>query len=150
MSAFWSVIGASPVHDASEVDSALEKISLRLDEMAPDALGRFAESLHEALFRIDRRELAEIPVYFSGLEFEQTSDHFLYARCACILAGEKIYGEVLESGAGFELFVAPAQQGAECLLYLASEIYERKVGEQLNCQSFLPVESMSNVQGWSG
>ncbi|MFC3453225.1 DUF4240 domain-containing protein [Amycolatopsis speibonae] len=149
MSDFWSVIGSNPVRDADDVDAALERISSRLDVMTPNTLERFAEFLHEALFRIDRRELAEIPVYLSGLEFEQTSDHFQYARCACILAGEKVYGEVLESGVGFGLFIAPATQGAEGLLYLASETYERKTGERLNSQSFFPVDSMSNVQGWS-
>ncbi|MFI6300896.1 DUF4240 domain-containing protein [Amycolatopsis thailandensis] len=149
MADFWSVIGTNSVRDAGEVDSALERISLRLDVLAPDALDRFAESLHEALFRIDRRELMEIPVYAFGAEFEQTSDHFLYARCACVLAGEKVYGEVLESGAGFELFVAPDAQGAESLLYLASGMYERKTGEQLNYLRFHSFESMSNTQGWS-
>ncbi|MFJ8914547.1 DUF4240 domain-containing protein [Amycolatopsis sp. NPDC102389] len=146
---FWSVIGVSSVRDAGDVEAALERISSRLNAMTIDALVRFAELLQGALFQIDRRELAEIPVYFSGLEFEQTSDHFQYARCACILAGEKVYGEVLKNGSGFELFVAPDVQGAEGLLYLASEMYERKAGEPLNSQSFLPVDSMSNVQGWS-
>ncbi|MFD6464970.1 DUF4240 domain-containing protein [Streptomyces goshikiensis] len=150
MTDFWNVIGSSSVRDASEIDSALERISQQLNAMAPDALVRFAERLREALFRIDRRVLAEVPVKLAaGLEFPQTSDHFLYARCACILAGEKIYGEIMRSGVGFERFVAPFAQEAEGLLYLASEEYERQTGDRMRVESDFSIESMSNAQGWA-
>ncbi|QYN18903.1 DUF4240 domain-containing protein [Amycolatopsis sp. DSM 110486] len=111
MTDFWKVIGSSSVQDESEIDSALERISAELSALAPDALTHFVERLRESLYRIDRRDLAEVPmVLANGLKLPQTSDHFLYARCACILAGERVYGDILSSGVGFERFVAPFGQ----------------------------------------
>ncbi|WP_020392873.1 DUF4240 domain-containing protein [Kribbella catacumbae] len=150
MTDFWKVIGSSPVRDASEIDSALERISRQLSAMTPTALTRFVERLRESLYRIDRRDLAEVPVMLAGgLKFPQTSDHFLYARCACILAGKEVYGDVLSSGVGFDRFVAPFAQEAEGLLYLASEQYERATGSKMDVESDFSIESMSNLQGWA-
>lgn len=150
MTDFWKIIGSSLVRDASEIDSALEGISMRLSTMTPTALARFVERLRESLYRIDRRDLAEVPVVLAGgLKFPQTSDHFLYARCACILAGEEAYSDILSSGVGFDRFVVPFAQEAEGLLYLASEQYERKTGSKMNVASYFSIESRSNVQGWS-
>ncbi len=88
-------------------------------------------------------------VLANGLKFPQTSDHFFHARCACILAGEKTYDEVLSSGVGFDRFVAPFAQEAEGLLYLASEQYERKTASKMNVENHFPIESGSNIQGWA-
>ncbi|MBJ7905111.1 DUF4240 domain-containing protein [Streptomyces sp. DSM 110735] len=149
MTDFWKVIGSSSVQDESEIDSALERISGQLSVMTPDALTRFVERLRESLYRIDRRDLAEVPVVLAnGLKLPQTSDHFLYARCACILAGERAYGDVLSSGVGFDRFVAPFAQEAEGLLYLASEQYERKTASRMNVEGYFSIESRSNIQGW--
>ncbi|MFJ8495788.1 DUF4240 domain-containing protein [Streptomyces sp. NPDC094038] len=149
MTDFWKVIGSSSVQDASEIDSALERISGQLSAMTPDALTRFVERLRESLYRIDRRDLAEVPVVLAGgLKLPQASDHFLYARCACILAGKEAYGDVLSSGAGFDRFVAPFAQEAEGLLYLASEQYEKKTGSKMKVESYSSIESRSNSQGW--
>lgn len=146
---FWGVIGSNSIRDASGIDSALERISRKLNAFTPDSLRQFSEQLREALFRIDKREFAEIPVTLpNGFEGAQTSDHFLYARCACVLAGKQSYDEVLELGIGFESFVAPFAQEAEGLLYIASDIYESKTGNRMGSQGSFPIESMSNVQGW--
>ncbi|WP_405525512.1 DUF4240 domain-containing protein [Streptomyces canus] len=150
MTDFWKVIGSSSVQDESEINSALERISGQLSAMTPDALTRFVERLRESLYQIDRRDLAEVPVTLAnGLELPQTSDHFLYARCACILAGERAYDEVRSSGLGFDRFVAPFAQEAEGLLYLASEQYERKTASRMNVESYFSIESRSNIQGWA-
>ncbi|GHD44889.1 DUF4240 domain-containing protein [Streptomyces galbus] len=147
---FWKVIGTSSVRDEGEIDSALERISGQLGAMTPDSLTRFVERLRESLYQIDRRELAEVPVVLAnGVKFPQTSDHFLHARCACILAGETAYGDVLSSGIGFDRFVAPFAQEAEGLLYLASEQYEKKTASKMNVDSYCSIESGSNIQGWA-
>lgn len=150
MTDFWKVIGSSSVQDESEIDSALERISGQLSSMTPDALTRFVERLRESLYRIDRRDLAEVSVALAnGLKLPQTSDHFLYARCACILAGEKAYRDVLSSGDGFDRFVAPFAQEAEGLLYLASEQYERKTASRMSVETYFSIESGSNTQEWA-
>ncbi|MFD0207390.1 MULTISPECIES: DUF4240 domain-containing protein [Saccharothrix] len=148
---FWAVIGFSAVQDAGEVDSALNGISSRLGPLTETDLVGFVERLHEALFRIDRKILARVPVTLaSGLEFPQSSDHFLYARCACILAGREAYETVWRSDAGFARFVAPSVQGAESLLYIASEEYKDRTGMSVDIRNFFPIESMSNAEGWTG
>ena len=87
---FWAVIGTSAVRDSGEVASALYDVSSRLATLALGDLTGFVERLHEALFHLDRKIFAQIPVVLRGVEFAQTGDHFLYARCACILAGEEV------------------------------------------------------------
>lgn len=150
MTDFWHIVGSNPVRAADDVRSALDRLTGRLGELDPVDLIRFARQLREALYGIDRRELAEIPVVLrGGFELPQTSDHFLYARCACVLAGRDAYEASLEASSEFEGFVRPFAQAAEELLYLASSIYERKVGREMGIVSGLPVDSMSNVQGWA-
>jgi hypothetical protein len=146
---FWSIVGSNSVLDGTEVDAALDGILERLDELTPDDLIEFREGLNESLYRIDRRDLAEVPVLLpGGTRFSQTSDHFLYARCACVLAGEQIYDDVLLTGAGFDPFVAPFAQRAERLLYLVPELYRAKTGTSMTLQDAFPVDSMSNLEGW--
>ncbi|MFD7657503.1 DUF4240 domain-containing protein [Actinosynnema sp. NPDC059797] len=148
---FWAVIGANPMRDADDVERALGEVSRRLDAVAPALLVGFQSRLCEFLHRIDREEFAGVPVgLVGGLELPQTSDHFLYARCACVLAGEVEYVGVASSGAGFERFVPPFRQGAEGLLYLAPEKFTGKTGADMDVEGFLPVDSMSNPSGWRG
>jgi hypothetical protein len=149
MTDFWRLIGAHPLETADDVRDSLEQISTRLDALDPPDLELFVEELQEHLYRIDRRDLAEIPVVLAdGRQFPQTADHFLYARCACILAGEEEYRRSERSSSGFARFVKPSVQSAEGLLYLAPSIYEKKVGRQMDVASRFSVESMSNREGW--
>ncbi|CUU61244.1 Protein of unknown function (DUF4240) [Parafrankia irregularis] len=151
MADFWQIIGESRARDASDLESALDRLSAQLNGLSPAELMHFAEQLRESLYYLDRREIAEIPVRVpGGLKFPQTSDHFLYARCACVLAGEDAYNAALQYGAEFERFVKPFVQEAEGLLYLASDLYEEKTGRKMEVGRNFPIESMSNVQGWSG
>ena len=77
------------------------RVSSRLEGLRPVDLIRFVQQLQEHVFRLDRRELAEIPVLLAGgLELPQTSDHFLYARCRCVLAGKDAFDLVMRSNAG--------------------------------------------------
>ncbi|MFJ4859490.1 DUF4240 domain-containing protein [Streptomyces sp. NPDC088748] len=150
MTEFWRIIGSNPAQSGDDVRSALDRVSGRLDELDAADLVRFSEKLREALYGIDRRELAEIPVVLAGgLELPQTSDHFLYARCACVLTGRDAYDATLRTSSEFSRFVSPFSQAAEGLLYLAPGVYEKKVGSGMGMVSAFPIESMSNVQGWA-
>lgn len=147
---FWSIIGSNPAQSGDDVRSALDRVSGRLDELDSTDLVKFSEELREALYGIDRRALAEIPVILAGgLELPQSSDHFLYARCACILAGRGAYDATLRSSSEFARFVRAFSQAAEGLLYLAPRIYEKKVGNEMGAIGGFPIDSMSNVQGWA-
>jgi hypothetical protein len=148
---FWKIIGSNSVESSDEVKSALDRVAGRLGELEPGDLVDFVEKLHENLYRIDRRELAEIPVILAGgLRLPQTSDHFLHVRCACILAGRDEYEASLASSDTFTRFVKPYALAAEGLLHIASNVYENKFGGDLEVASGYPVESMSNLQGWEG
>ncbi|MEI8407440.1 MULTISPECIES: DUF4240 domain-containing protein [unclassified Kribbella] len=146
---FWGLIGANAVETAGEVSAALERVSGRLDGLESADLIQFVEQLQERLFWIDRRELAEIPVRLRGLEWPQTSDHFLYARCACILAGKSAYDLSSHSPTEFARFVVPSSLYAEGLLYLAPIAYHNKTGREMDPVRSFPIDSMSNPQGWN-
>jgi hypothetical protein len=145
----WDVVGRTSLRDADSVRESLEEVAIRLSAASPMELVTFDDMLCEACFRLDRRELALIPVIRStGDHFPQTSDHFLYSRCACILAGLAEYNKCLQSSSNFAPYVAIELQSAESLLYVAHEIYESMTGRQMRSRSTFPLEWMSNSQGW--
>ncbi|PZM97342.1 MAG: hypothetical protein DIU79_02815 [Actinobacteria bacterium] len=150
MNDFWEIIGSSPMRDDTDVQTALDRVAGRLSKVSTDGLVEFAGRLERCLYLLDRRDFAEIPVELpDGRAFSQTSDHFLYARCACVLSGAAEFDKVLQTGTGFERFVAPGLQGAEGLLYLAPEIYESRTGEEMMVRSEFSIEWMSNKDGWA-
>ena len=149
MTEFWDVIGENTLRTRADVDGALERVSARLVSLAADGLLDFVDGLHEALFELDRKRFAEIPIFVRGLVFSQSEDHFQYARCACVLAGRRAFEDVLASGEGFGRFTVPAVQ-AEGLLYLADKHYEDKMGFRMEYRSRFPIEMMSNPDGWDG
>ncbi|WP_169792417.1 DUF4240 domain-containing protein [Actinoplanes rectilineatus] len=100
---FWAVIGDGSLSDAAAVSQRLGEIGKRLDGASPMAIVRFDGQLREYLFQLDRRPFAEIQVSVPGVGMlPQTEDHFLYARCACVLAGLREYHSVLQGRTGFE------------------------------------------------
>jgi Protein of unknown function (DUF4240) len=146
---FWGVIGRTSLRDADSVRKSLAGITIRLSAASPIELVLFDDCLREACFRLDREDLASFPVTLSnGDQRPQTSDHFLYARCACILAGLTEYNKCLQSPSEFEPYVAIRLQSAESLLHVAYEVYESMTGRRMKSRSEFPVEWMSNSQGW--
>jgi hypothetical protein len=151
---FWNLIGSNSIRDDDEIDTVLRRISGQLKAMTPDDLFRFHDQLCEALFVIDRREFAEVPARLKNgdiSEIPQSDDYFLYARCACVLAGRDVYGAILKSGIGFDRFAETFAQKAEGLLYLAMVEYENKTGAAMSAmdlRSCFPVDTGSNDQAW--
>jgi hypothetical protein len=146
---FWDVVGRTSLRDADSVRESLEELAIRLSSASPTELVAFDDRLHEACFYLDRKDLALVPVTRSnGEQFPQTSDHFLYARCACILAGLADYNKCLQSSSNFEPYVAIGLQSAENLLYVAHEVHESMTGRQMRPRRSFPLEWMSNSQGW--
>jgi hypothetical protein len=145
---FWDIIGENTLRTEADVDAALERVSARLALLPTYDLLNFVDGLHEALFRLDRKECAEIQVSVRDLVIPQSEDSFLYARCACVLAGRKVFEEVLATGEGFGRFTVPELQ-AEELLYLAAEHYEAKMGFPMEHRRTFPIDMMSNRDGWT-
>jgi hypothetical protein len=91
----WDVVGRGDISSAQAVESRIEEVRSALEALPESRLTDFQRWLASRLFDVDRRAYAEIPARFSdGSELKQSSDFFLYARCACILAGEESWRDV--------------------------------------------------------
>lgn len=148
---FWDLIGDNriPMQTESDIESAIERVSLRLQDLNPVELTQFQDKLHEHLFELDREELASISVMLRDGNLQpQSSDGFLYKRAACILAGKHAFDAAISSLADFVRFVEPFANAAESLLYLAPNEYLRKTGEDMGSRS-PSYESGSNMTYWS-
>ena len=129
---FWSVIGSNAVTSRADVEAAVGEVERRLRTLELSDLVSFQDQLERNLDALDLSSLASIQVAVAeGLVLEQTADHFLYARCACLLAGREEARAVLENSERFSDFVAPRLQSAEALLYLARTEYQRRTGQPM-------------------
>ena len=129
---FWSVIGSNAVTSRPDVEVAIGKIERRLQVIDLADLASYQDQLYQNLNALDLSCLASVQVESAGgLVLEQTADHFLYARCACLLAGRDKVREVLANQESFSEFVAPRFQSAEALLYLARTEYQRRTGRPM-------------------
>jgi hypothetical protein len=146
---FWAVIGSSNGSGSDEIKRALTRISERLAELESSELENFIRQLREALYRLDQRNLAEVPVRLaSGMRADQSDDHFLYARCACVLAGEKAFRAAAVSEDEFANYVGIDAQSAEELLYLAPDRYEELTGRRPMVAGLRRIDSGSNKAEW--
>jgi hypothetical protein len=145
----WGVVGRGDVSSEQAVESRIKEVRSVLGALPESRLHHFQRWLASRLFDIDRRAYAEIPARLSdGSEVKQSSDSFLYARCACILAGEESWGDVIEGNVSFSAFTATASQGAESLLYLAAEVSEERFGRTVRVTDGPSYETGSNSAWW--
>jgi hypothetical protein len=146
---FWAIIGSSNGSDAADIKRALAQISERLAPLESSELEDFIRELREALYRLDQRKLAEVPVRLAdGTQADQSDDHFLYARCACVLAGEQAFLAASVSETEFARYVGVDAQFAEELLYLATDRYEQLTGRRPMVARFRRIDSGSNEAEW--
>lgn len=148
---FWDLIGDNrfPMQTESDIESAIERVALRLQGLDPVELTHFQDELHGHLFELDREELASISVMLrDGTLQPQSNDGFLFKRAACVLAGKSAFEAATSSLADFVRFVEPFANAAESLLYLAPNEYLRKTGEEMGSRS-PSYESGSNMDYWS-
>ncbi|MFI5713135.1 DUF4240 domain-containing protein [Kribbella sp. NPDC051620] len=149
MTEFWKIIGSSALTSGEEVEEAVAAVGRRLSGLAESELIQFDKELREHLFRIDKKELADIPVTLSsGQVLTQTDDYFLYARCACVLGGESRYAGAQVEVPEFAQFVVPYAQRAEELIYLAADVYEERTGLEFPSDVTFPIDTGSNKEGW--
>ncbi|GLW81041.1 DUF4240 domain-containing protein [Actinokineospora globicatena] len=124
---FWEILGSSPMSNSSDARAALAGVESRLRLLEPAELVAFQEQLAIQLGALYRDDLASIPVEIKGVVYGQSDDHFLYARCACLLAGQEAVRRVMAKPERFAKFVSPGVQ-AEELMYLAGYEYKRRTG----------------------
>lgn len=132
MSDFWALVGTNDITSAKSVAAALAEVKVRLAAAPPARLDEFDQWLSRQIHQLDRREFFEsLVIADDGREFRQTDDHFLYARCACILAGRNAVADVLAGRRSFTDFTAIRLQSAELLLYLAAQVSEEVFGKEI-------------------
>ena len=145
----WAVVGRGDISSEHAVKSRIEEVRSALEALPESRLADFQRWLASRLFDIDRRAYAEIPARLSGgSEMKQSPDSFLYARCACILAGEESWRDIIEGNTSFSAFTAAASQGAESLLYLAAKVSEERFGRTMRVTDGPSYETGSNSAWW--
>ncbi|MFJ5937390.1 DUF4240 domain-containing protein [Streptomyces sp. NPDC093071] len=116
----------------------------------PDIIG-FAERHAEALYRLDQEKFGTLPVIDltdrDGSPFPQSSDTFLYARCAVVAAGRTVWESVFFDVDGFAPYTSTEYDG-EWLLYVPDQAYELATGEKWNRLTRYCYETCSNRDGW--
>ncbi len=143
---FWAIIDLlnwdklTDEDDEAVVAPAIEALS----KMSTKDICKFEETLTYNLFKLDTKEHAKNigeMAYEEGKYF--SPDLFLYARCAVVANGSKLFNKVLRK---------PSEMvkdlDFEPLLYIAKEAYEMKTGEDFDSDTTCSYESFSNSEGW--
>jgi Protein of unknown function (DUF4240) len=138
---FWAAIEST---DKSALDNGEETLALKplaeaLASFSLSELEEFEQYLHEVLFAIDGED-------FFDESGETSGDVFLYCRCYVVAKGHQFYSEVLHQPA-----LMP-NQDCESLLYVASQAWASKTGNEANDWSFIAsvnYETGCNSSRWS-
>ncbi|MET9727961.1 DUF4240 domain-containing protein [Streptomyces zaomyceticus] len=116
----------------------------------PDIIG-FAERQAEALYRLDQEKFGTLPVVDLtaryGSPFPQSSDVFLYTRCAVVAAGQAVWESVFFDVDKFAPYTSSERDG-EWLLYVPDKAYELATGKKWGRTTRYCSESYSNRDGW--
>lgn len=147
---FWdNVIGVNSLTSPDEVREAMDGVKRRLAATSPATVSEFDRWLSRQLYLLDRKELFDLPAITSdNNERPQTDDSFLYARCACVLAGHQAFTEVANGRRSFTDFSKVSLFGAEFLLYAAEEVCNEVFSTEIIRLDSWPVTTGSNRKYW--
>lgn len=134
-------------------DDACERLTEVLATRSKSTIVGFADRLAEALYRLDRADLAALPYIDAadrqGVPVPMTSDGFLYARCGVVAAGREAYAHVLADSSVFCSYTA-AEFDGEALLFVAGDAWEDLTGRPWDHEEPFDYETGSNPDGWPG
>jgi hypothetical protein len=144
---FWRVIAAFDWKKTGDDDAVMRPAMKLLAAMQPADIIAFEDLLAEKLYALDTREHCRA-CYRGELDPDDGDDYvsadgFLYSRCVVVANGRKTYERVLKRPAAF-----PRGLEFESLLYLASDAYEARAGDELDHATPVSWESFSNRAGW--
>jgi hypothetical protein len=144
---FWDLIGRLDWSAAPDDDKVVAPVVEALAEMQVEAIQGFEDRLAEKLHALDTRAHAcEIGEDAFKSEDEHFSlDMFLYSRCCVVANGQDVYAAVLAKPSEF-----PKDVEFEPLLYVASEAYEKKMGEEWDYSAPVTYETFGNKAAWRG
>lgn len=144
---FWDLIGRLDWDASPDDDKVVAPVVEALAAMPVEAIegfeNRLAEKLHALDTRAHAREIGEFAWKSEDGHF--SVDGFVYARCCVVANGHEVYGVVLVQPSEF-----PKDIEFEALLYLASEAYEQKMGEEWDYSAPVDYETFDNKAGWRG
>lgn len=141
---FWKIIALLDWSKKEDDEAIVQPVVDYLSHFSTKAIFDFQDFLSEKLYQLDGQVYAENMgenAYNSQQYF--SADLFLYARCCVVANGREEYEKVLKDPTQMpkDLFFEP-------LLYLASEAYQLKTGEELNRLPAYIYETFFNVKGW--
>jgi hypothetical protein len=139
---FWSLIG---VMGGRVDEDALARLTDALRARGRKTAVAFQERLAQALFDLDREELADQPVRFAGDPSDEdpiplSDDGFLYLRAGIVARGRETYRAVLDRPA---MLADGAWDECEDLLYVAEEV----AGDDIDTK--VSYETGSNAIYWT-
>jgi hypothetical protein len=137
---FWGLIGLLDGDMRNE-----EKLISALGLLPPSDIRSFAESLADALFALDRPELADGPN--DAEQIPMSEDVFLYFRCSVVAAGREAFERVLREGVLRESEWDDEGRG-ERLLNVAPVAFERATGREWEHDTHVSYETGSNREAW--
>ncbi|MFI8363338.1 DUF4240 domain-containing protein [Streptomyces sp. NPDC085612] len=145
---FWSLIATlNGVPTQESCQRLAEELSRR---PVPDIIG-FAERHAEALYRLDQEKFGTLPVVDlterDGRPFPQSSDVFLYTRCAVVAACCTVWESAFSDADKFAPYTS-AEHDGEWLLYVPDRAYELATGKEWDRLTRYCFESYSNRDGW--
>ncbi|WP_306326299.1 DUF4240 domain-containing protein [Streptomyces venezuelae] len=145
---FWALIDTL---NGEATEQSCHRLAEELSRRSvPDITG-FAERHAEALYRLDQEKFGTLPVVDLtarfGSPFPQSSDVFLYARCAVVAAGQVVWESVFFDVDKFTPYTSSERDG-ERLLYVPDKAYEMATGAKWDRSTRYCFESYSNRDGW--
>ncbi|MBX9424665.1 DUF4240 domain-containing protein [Streptomyces lateritius] len=147
---FWALIATL---NGEATEESCRRLAQELSRRSVSDIVGFAERHAEALYRLDQEKFGTLPVVDLtarfGSPFRQSSDVFLYARCAVVAAGQAVWESVFLDADKFTPYTSSECDG-EWLLYVPDEAYELAAGEEWDRSTRYCFESYSNRDGWPG
>ncbi|MEU9675633.1 DUF4240 domain-containing protein [Streptomyces parvus] len=147
---FWALISKL---NGEATEESCHRLAEQLSRRPVSDIVAFAERHAEALYRLDQEKFGTLPVVDltaqDGQPFPQSSDGFLYARCAVVAAGRDVWESVFFDADKFVPYTSTECDG-EWLLYVPDQAYELATGEQWHRSTRYCCESYSNRDGWPG
>ncbi|MER5309881.1 DUF4240 domain-containing protein [Streptomyces sp. NPDC002773] len=145
---FWALIATL---NGEATEESCQRLAEELSRRPVSDIIGFAERHAEALYRLDQEKFGTLPVVDLtarfGSPFPQSSDVFLYARCAVVAAGQAVWESVFFDVEKFVPYTSSERDG-EWLLYVPDTAYELATGEEWDRSTRYCSESYSNRDGW--
>lgn len=140
---FWAIINLFDWTKTENFSQIIEPAVATLSNLPIEQIQQFEDILSEKLWQLDTLEHANASLPGYGEADYLSADGFLYARCLVVANGQKFFQEVIENPSEF-----PVEEELEALLYVASDAYKRKIGNEFEYSPKFNYETGSNLKGW--